>query len=57
MNQPTTALWEKTHLEDWRKWVTWRLRQNDWDNVNHAIKVILTETKGCMNPKIIKELY
>lgn len=57
MNQPTTALWEKTHLEDWRKWFTWRLRQNDWDNVNHAIKVILTETKGCMNPKLIKELY
>lgn len=57
MDEPNTGLWEKTYVQDWKDWISWRLRQSDWDNLNHAIKVIMIETRGLISPRLIMDCY
>jgi len=53
VGKPNTDLWESSYAYDWIQWCGWRIRQEEFTDVRHALYVIMRETKGTVNPKWI----
>lgn len=57
MNKPKTLLHEESYASDWKQWVEWRLERETWDDVDTALKTIMSETNGAINPKWVIDSF
>lgn len=50
MDKPKTPIYDSKYPEDWKAWVKGYVEDNEFENNAEAIKAVMTETKGRINP-------
>ena len=55
MDKPNTSLHEANYCEHWKVWVDWYVQENHFTSLEEAVKVLMKETKGLVNPTFISD--
>lgn len=56
MNKPDTPLHDRDYSNDWKAWIREYLKTQEYESKEQAMRCVMKETRGLINPNWIVEV-